>query len=95
MAKTIFCFLALTLFAVALGTDSKCQNQYREDDECDTDQQRLVTPIFHYDTSSQKCYAGPICDEKDRAKYFPSMEECKTKCNAREDSEEGALGLED
>uniref|UniRef100_A0A023G1N9 Putative secreted protein n=1 Tax=Amblyomma triste TaxID=251400 RepID=A0A023G1N9_AMBTT len=95
MGKIIFCFFALTLLAIAFGAaDQRCSSEYRVDDECDSDQDRIGY-IFHFHKSDKKCYRGEYCDEIATTKFFTDMKTCKETCKAREDSEEGGLGLED
>uniref|UniRef100_A0A023G406 Putative secreted protein n=1 Tax=Amblyomma triste TaxID=251400 RepID=A0A023G406_AMBTT len=91
MEKIIFCFLTATLFALALGADERCSNVYRPDDECDTNEPRLGD-IFHFNSNTQKCYAGDYCESTDKSKYFSSLQECKTKCDVKETGEEVGSG---
>uniref|UniRef100_A0A023G1B8 Putative secreted protein n=1 Tax=Amblyomma triste TaxID=251400 RepID=A0A023G1B8_AMBTT len=94
MEKMIFCILALTLIAVALGADQRCSNKYYVDDECGADESP-IDQIFHFNSDSHKCYEADICDVNSKSKYFSSREDCQRECDAREDSEEGGVGLED
>uniref|UniRef100_A0A023G1R4 Putative secreted protein n=1 Tax=Amblyomma triste TaxID=251400 RepID=A0A023G1R4_AMBTT len=91
MEKMIFCFLTVTLFALVFGADQRCDNIYRPDDECDTDETRLGE-IFHFSSSTRRCYAGEYCESTDRSKYFSTHEECKKSCNAQDSEEVGSGG---